>query len=145
MKQLLKTGLILALIGAIAAALVWKFYVNKPHEDIEKATPAYSMTTNEIWEKYNTVLSVADSLYTGKVIELSGKLSRVDKTDSLIYAVFVMEADSMFGDKSVRCEMLNKFAEETSKLAFDVPVKIKGFCTGYDQTDVKFNKCSIAK
>jgi len=145
MKKLIKIGFVLALIGAIAAVLVWKFYVNKPHDDIEKATPAYSITVNEIWEKYNANLSLSDSLYTGKVVQLSGTLSRIDKTDSLVYAVFVMEADSMFGDKSVRCEMLNKYATETSTLATGSEVNIKGFCTGFDQTDVKLNKCSIVK
>jgi hypothetical protein len=54
-----------------------------------------------------------------------------------------MEADSMFGDKSVRCEMLQKYNDAASKIKADTPMKIKGFCTGFDDTDIKFNKCSI--
>jgi len=145
MNKLLRIAVILAAIGAVAAALVWKFYINKPHEDIENATPAYSMATEEIWKQYNSDLKNADSLYTGKIIELTGKLNRTDKSDTLVYAVFVMEVDSMFGDKSVRCEMLQKYNNEASALPKDAPVKIKGFCTGFDQTDIKFNKCSIVK
>jgi hypothetical protein len=145
MKKILRIALILAGLGLISAALVWKFYVNKPHEDIENASPAYSISVNEIWGKYNVNLQKADSMYTGKVIEITGSFSRTDKTDSLVYAVFVMEADSMFGDKSVRCEMLPKYNEEASMLAGGSTVKVKGFCTGFDQTDIKFNKCSIVK
>ena len=145
MKKLIRVAVVIAVIGVVAAALVWKFYINKPHEDIENATPAYNMATEEIWNQYNTDPKKADSLYTGKVIELTGKLNRSDKSDTLVYAVFVMEADSMFGDKSVRCEMLQKYNSEASALPKDVPVKIKGFCTGFDQTDIKFNKCSIVK
>ena len=145
MKKALRIAAILAVIGVVAAALVWKFYINKPHEDIENATASYSMATEEIWKQYNADLKNADSLYTGKVIELTGKLNRTDKSDTLVYAVFVMEADSMFGDKSVRCEMLQKYNNEASSLPKDSPVKIKGFCTGFDQTDIKFNKCSIVK
>lgn len=145
MKKLLRIALILAGLGLIAAALVWKFYVNKPHEDIENATPAYSMSAEQLWKAYTSDMKTADSLYNGKVIELSGILNRTDKSDSLVYAVFVMEIDSMFGDKSVRCEMLQKFADETTQLAADVPVKIKGYCTGFDETDIKFNKCAIVK
>jgi len=145
MKKLLKIAGILAVIGVIVAALVWKFYINKPHEDIENATPAYTIATEEIWKQYNADLKTSDSLYTGKVIELTGKLNRTDKSDSLVYAVFVMEADSMFGDKSVRCEMLQNYNSEALALQKDASVKIKGFCTGFDQTDIKFNKCSIVK
>ena len=145
MHKIFKTGLILGVIGLVAAALVWKFYVNKPHDDIEKSTPAYTMATEEIWKQYNADLKTSDSLYTGKVIELSGTLNRADKSDSLVYAVFVMEADSLFGDKSVRCEMLQKYNDETIAIASGTAVKIKGFCTGFDGTDIKFNKCSIVK
>jgi len=105
MKKLVRVGLILAAIGLVAAALVWEFYVNKPHDDIEKATPAYSMATEEIWNQYNTNRKVADSLYNNKVIELSGSLSRIDKNDSLVSVIFVMAADSMFGDKTIACQM----------------------------------------
>ena len=145
MKKIIKITLVLAIIGAIGAALVWKFYVNKPHEDIENATASFSMTANDIWKSYTENLTLSDSLYTGKVVEISGALSRIDKTDTLIYAIFVMEADSMFGDKSIRCEMLDKFAAETELIAAGTELKIKGFCTGFDQTDVKFNKCSLVK
>ncbi len=145
MKKIMKFGLLILIVGAISAALVWKFYVNKPHEDIEKATPAFSLSVADIWKSYNENLTVSDSLYTGKVLELNGALSRVDKADSLTYAIFVMEADSMFGDKSIRCEMLEKYANEASGIASGTTIKIKGFCTGFDQTDVKLNKCSIIK
>ncbi len=145
MKKPVQIGLIIAAICGIAALLVLKFYINKPHEDIEKATPVYSMATVEIWKQYTTDLKNADSLYTGKVIELSGKINRADKSDSLVYAVFVMEIDSMFGDKSVRCEMLKKYNNETEAITAGTLIKIKGFCTGFDQTDIKFNKCSLIK
>jgi hypothetical protein len=145
MKKLFRIAFILVALGLLSAVLVWKFYVNKPHEDIENATPAYQMTAAEIWKQYTTDLKTADSMYTGKVIEITGNLSRTDTSDSLVYAVFVMEADSMFGDKSVRCEMLSKYNADLKSLPKDTRVKLKGFCTGFDQTDIKFNKCSRVK
>jgi len=145
MKKIFKIVLILAVVGIVAAALVWKFYVNKPHEDIDNATPAYSLTTDEIWQKYNSDLKNADSLYTGQVIELSGNLSRIDKNDSLVSVIFVMAADSMFGDKTISCQMYKKHNDEAAALASGSKVKIKGFCTGFNDPDIKFNKCSIVK
>ncbi len=145
MKKPVKIGIILSVTGVIAAALVWKFYVNKPHDDIDRATPAYSITTEEIWKQYNGNLKTADSVYTGKVIELTGELSRIDKNDSLVSVIFVMDADPMFGDKTISCQMYKKHNDEAASLATGTKVKIKGFCTGYNDTDIIFNKCSIVK
>lgn len=145
MNKLLKIGLILAVTGLIAAALIWKFYVNKPHDDIEKSTPVYSLSVDEIWSKYNTERKAADSLYNDQVIEVTGNLSRIDKNDSLVSVIFVMAADSMFGDKTIACQMYKKQNAEAGALAVGTKVKIKGVCIGYDDTDIKFNKCSIVK
>ena len=145
MKKLFKIIIILAITGVVAALLVWKFYVNKPHEDIDAATAAFSMTTEEIWKQYNENLQQADSLYTGKVIELSGTLSRIDKNDSLVSVIFVMAADSMFGDKTISCQMYQKHNEDVAELEPGSQVRIKGFCTGYNDPDIKFNKCSVIK
>ncbi len=145
MKKLLRIALILAAIGLVAAALIWKFYVNKPHDDIDTSTPAYSMSTEEIWKLYTEDLSAADSIYTGKVIELTGNFTRIDKNDSLVSVIFVMEADSMFGDKTISCMMYQKHNVEAIALTAGTNVKIKGYCTGFNDPDIKFNKCSIVK
>lgn len=144
-KKLLKLAVVLAITGGIAAALVWKFYVNKEHEDIDASTPAFSLTTEELWKQYNDYPHIADSMYTGKVIELSGSLGRIDKNDSLVSVVFVMAADSMFGDKTISCQMYLKHNDETAALSPGNRVKIKGYCTGYNDPDIKFNKCSVVK
>ena len=145
MKKFLRITLILAVIGVIAAALIWKFYINKPHADIEKAEPAYTMAAEQLWKEYNADLKLADSLYTGKILEVSGTIGATEKGDSLSYVVFIMEADSMFGNKSIRCEMLPKYSGDAGSMKQGEPGKIKGYCNGYDQTDIKLSKCSIVK
>jgi hypothetical protein len=72
-------------------------------------------------------------------------MSRLDKNDSLVSVIFVMAADSMFGDKTIACQMYKKHNDEAVALAAGTKVKIKGVCVGYDDTDIKFNKCSIVK
>jgi len=145
MNKWIKIIAILAVAGLIAAILVWKFYINKPHADIENTPAAYSLNTSELWKQYNQELKLSDSLYTGKVVEINGNLSNIDKVDTLVYLVFVMEPDPDFGNKTIRCEMLAKYNGEASALAPNSPVKVKGYCSGYDQTDIKFTKCSIIK
>lgn len=145
MKKLLKIAIILAISGIIVAALVWKFYINKSHEDIDAAKPAFSIAAVDLWAQYNDNLQKADSLYTGKVIEISGILSRIENNDSLVSLIFVMDADSMFGDKTIRCQAYPKHNMEASVLKPGSRVKIKGFCTGYNDTDIQLNKCSVIK
>jgi hypothetical protein len=128
-----------------SSIFIYSTLYNKPHDDIEKSTPAYSITTEQLWKNYNTNLKSADSIYTGKVIELTGNLSRIDKSDSLVSVIFVMDADPMFGDKTISCQMYIKHNKEAASLEAGTSVKIKGFCTGYNDTDIIFNKCSIVK
>lgn len=143
MKKWIKIIMALAVTGLIAAFLVYKFYINKPHKDIEHAKAEYTLNAQDLWNAYNTDLAKADSLYTGKVLLVEGNLSRVEKSDSLSYAVIVMEADSLFGDKSIRFEMLPNFTDKVANLQPGVNVKIKGACNGFDQTDIKLGSCSI--
>lgn len=145
MKKTFIIGIIIVAIGLVAAVLVWKFYINKPHDDIEKISPAYSVSTEEIWGKYNSDRKISDSLYNNQVIEITGNMSRVDKNDSLVSVIFIMAADSMFGDKTIACQMYKKHNDEAAALKMGEKVKIKGVCIGYDDTDIKFNKCSIVK
>lgn len=145
MKNLFKIVIVLAITGGIAAALVWKFYINKPHEDIDTATPAFTMSTQEIWQQFSDNIKSADSLYSGKVIVLSGNLSRIEKNDSLVSLIFVMAADSLFGDKTISCQMYQKHNGEATALLPGTPVKVKGICSGFNDPDIKFNKCSFVK
>jgi hypothetical protein len=145
MKKWIRILIIIAMTGIVAAVLVWKFYINKPHADIENTAPAYSLNATELWKQYNQELKLSDSLYTGKVIEIGGNLSNNDKVDSLVYLVFVMEPDPDFGNKTIRCEMLAKYNQEAVALKPNSEVKVKGYCSGYDQTDIKLTKCSIIK
>lgn len=145
MKKWFRILVALAVFGVLAAALLNKFYINKPHADIEKAKPAYEFVVGDLWHKYNSNLKTADSLYNGQVIQLTGKLGRAEENDSTVVAVFIIEEDSLFGDKSIRCEMLPKYNAEIKSLIAGKLIKVKGYCNGYDQTDIKLSKCSLVK
>jgi hypothetical protein len=41
--------------------------------------------------------------------------------------------------------MYKKYNDEALSLVAGTKMKIKGFCTGYSDPDIKFNKCSIVK
>ncbi|HOW30088.1 MAG TPA: hypothetical protein PLP88_00845 [Bacteroidales bacterium] len=146
MKKWLKVLLALAVLGIIAAFLVFKFYINKPHADIAAAKAEYTLSASDIWNQFTTDSKTAGEKYNGKVVELDGKLSSVENhADTTITLVFVMAADEMFGDKSIRCDMLPDWFTEAKALQPGTDIKVKGLVDGFDETDVKLSKCSTVK
>jgi hypothetical protein len=142
MKTWVKILLGVIVIGMIGLFLAYKFFYNKQHPDYENLEPAVTTTAVDIYQAFKTNKDAASARYNGKIIALTGSLSKMESADSLVTAVFVFTQGD-FGDEGVRCTMLKKFNDAAGKLQPDGEVKIKGFCTGYNETDVILEKCSI--
>ena len=132
----------LLLIGSIGGILGYKFVYNKPHRDYEKASPDFEMRTNDLFSMYQSTRADAESTYNGMVIQLTGKIYAVETIDSMTIVVFAIQ-EGMFGDEGIRCTMLPAYNDEASRLNAGQNVKLKGYCTGYNDTDVILEKCSI--
>ncbi|TRZ71276.1 MAG: hypothetical protein D4R97_06945 [Bacteroidetes bacterium] len=142
MKLWIKIILGLAVAGIGAALLIYHFVINKPHPDFEKIKPDYSLNAGAFYNEFKTSKENAHKLYNGKVIEITGKLARVESADTLTIAVFVFN-QGMFGDEGIRCTVSKKFNPETKKLKPDGIIRIKGYCTGFNETDVIMEHCSL--
>ena len=142
MKTWIKILLGLIVVGLIALFLVYKFVYNKQHPDYENIEPAFTVNAQDFYNAYKTNNEAASAKYNGKMIAINGKLSKVETADSLVTAVFVFNQGA-FGDEGIRCTMLKKFNTAAEKLQPDGEVKIKGYCTGFNETDVVLEKCSI--
>jgi hypothetical protein len=143
MKRWMKIIAALSVIALLAALYVWFFVYNKPHRDYEKAEPDHILAAEELFDAYRNDKDRADSLYTGMVIQIYGTLDKVEVADSIITAVFVFE-QGMFGDEGIRCVMLPDFHEAITSFESGDAVKLKGYCTGYNETDVIIEKSSLA-
>jgi hypothetical protein len=143
MNKWLKIIIGLAIFGIIVAGIGYKFIYNKPHKDYEKARPDYSLTSQALFFEYQNNKVDAQQNYNGKVIEISGYLNKVETHDSMTIAVFVMD-EGIFGDEGIRCTMLPNHSENILLYA-EKEVNIKGYCAGYNDTDVILEKCSIVK
>ena len=142
MKRWIKIILGLAVAGIAAVLLIYHFVINKPHPDFEKIKPDYSLNAGAFYKEFKTSKENANKLYNGKVIEITGRLSRVESADTLTIAVFVFN-QGMFGDEGIRCTMLKKFSADAKKLKPDGTIRIKGYCTGFNETDVIMEHCSL--
>ena len=142
MKIWMKILLGLLVIGIIAAFLVYKYIYNKQHPNYENIEASFSLNAQDLYQAFKDNKDAGAGKYNGKVVALTGKLSKVEAVDSIVTAVFVFDQGD-FGDEGIRCTMLKKFNEAAKKLQPDGEVKIKGYCTGYNETDVILEKCSI--
>ncbi|MFW5975013.1 MAG: OB-fold protein [Bacteroidota bacterium] len=140
-NKFLKIGLVVVIAGLIGALAVYHFVYNKPHKDYTKEKAAYSLKAETLFNEFVNETQKANETYTGKVVEITGKPDKVEQTDTTLVLVFAF-AEGMFGDEGIRCHMLSEY-QEAQDLALGGDVSIKGFCTGYNDTDVVMEHCSV--
>ena len=143
MKHLIiKLGIAGVILGLIAAALVFKFVVNKPHRDYEKTKAAFTLLAADLFQEYRTDRTKAETTFNGQVVQLNGRIDRIEQIDSLMVGVFVFDT-GIFGDEGVRCTMLPNHENSLLNLAEGTEARIKGYVTGFNDTDVILEKCSV--
>ncbi len=139
MKKL-KTGIAVSVaVILLSAAYVWFFVYNKPHRDFEKARPDVVESARQCYQNFKKSAKAPES---GKVVELFGVPKAIEHSDSLVTVVFAFQ-QGMFGDEGVRCTLLPQYNEEAGRLSLHDTVRIKGFCSGYNGTDVILEEGSI--
>jgi hypothetical protein len=141
---LIKLAGIIMFVGVIAGSLMYAFVYNKAHKDYENIKPDYTISASELYNSFKANTTASGTKYNGKVLSVTGKLTKVETTDSLVIGVFVFYC-GMFGDEGIRCTMLPKFNEEAKKLQPGNVYNIKGYCTGFNDPDVILEQCSIIK
>jgi len=132
----------LFLIGIVSAGLVYKFVINKPHQDYEKARPAYILSAADLFDSFRSDRKLAEDKYNGQVVLVIGKLDKIENDGSLVTGVFVFN-QGMFGDEGIRCAMLPDYSDRVANLDKGSEVRLKGYLTGYNETDVILENCSV--
>lgn len=144
MRKWYKIIAALVILGGIAGFLGYHFVYNKPHTDYEKADADFRITGERLFDLYTTSKAEAQQTYNGKVLEVSGNVSSVENPDSLTIVVFALR-EGMFGDEGIRFSVLQKYGASANELETGDPVTIKGYCTGYNDTDIILEYCSIIR
>ena len=136
--------LIVVILALLTALYVYVFIYNKPHRNYETATPDYILSSKTLFDSYKNDKLKAQKDYNGKVIQIKGNLKNIEDRDSLVVAIFVF-GQGDFGDEGIRCTMIPKFNREMREFKTTDFLNIKGYCTGYNGTDVILEKCSLVK
>ncbi len=125
----------------LAMAYVWFFVYNKPHRNFDKDKPDVVESATSCFQNF---LKNPNAAEAGKLVEIYGAASSVERSDSAVRVVFAFR-QGMFGDEGIRCTLLPKYWKMAEFLSLKEPLRIKGFCAGYNGTDVIFESCSILK
>ena len=137
-----KKIVIIGIVVAIGAALYgWFFIYNKPHTDYEKVSPDFVFQAEKLFNEYTNGNGTP---YTGKVIEIEGQAVSLDDADTLTTLIFVFR-EGDFGEEGIRCTFKPKFNDHLRKKQLPAPIRLKGFCAGYNGTDVVLEHCSLLK
>jgi hypothetical protein len=142
MKTWVKLAVGLVLVGILVITAVYFFIYNKPHTNYETADVSYHVSVQELYQSFVEDRILADSLYTGEVLIIEGPVTRIEAFGSLVIAVFALN-EGMFGEEGVRCTFLPKFNDKISQIEDGDFLKIKGYCTGYNDSDVILEHCSL--
>lgn len=142
MKKIGLIAIVLLILAGAAAFIVYKYVYNKPHTDYVKAKAELSVAAKRLWTDYSMNKDIADKKYTGKVLEIEGKIMRVETVDNLVIVVFAYRRGD-FGDEGIRVTMLPEYQQAAKGINPFKDIKIKGICTGYNDTDVIMESGSI--
>ncbi len=135
MKKILAIGL---LVPVLVMGYVYVFVYNKSHTDYANTDPEFELKAETL---YNSFTDSNDSKkYLGKVIMISGVVSSVESTDSTAVVSINFE-EGMFGTQGVRCNMLSPYV----LMKPGTEILVKGLCSGYNDTDVLLEYCTIKK
>lgn len=123
MKNLLKYGLLVALIGAAIGVYLW----NKPHENMDKAKTDVHLAANELFAAFSENEGAANSAYLDKVIAVKGVVREASKSADGLVKVTLESGDEMFG---VICQLDELSEHQRTDFEVGETVTFKGKCTG---------------
>jgi len=126
MLKLLKIGLpAVLLVGGLVA---FQMMQPKGPLDIHTATTEVTINASGLYAAFESDEEAANATYAGKVIEVSGSLNSIDKSEDGGFQV-KLTTDSPLG--SVLCNLAPGEASPANAAVIGGPVSVKGVCTGY--------------
>ena len=127
MEKIIRKYLMWVLIMGVGGIAFGAYMYNKPHKNIARTQPDYSLTATEVYREFDENELLANERYLNKVIAVKGELSKIEineKGDP----VLVLETGSALG--GVRCTMETGQAQQIATLQEGGEVQVKAICTG---------------
>lgn len=136
MKKLKIIVFVLIVLGLVGGTVAW-FQYNKPHRDAASEEAAHTLDAAELFAAFENDESGAMTEYGNKLIEVSGTVGEVIKSDE--NTIVLLESEHpLFGVKCLFLEHPNQ------SVSAGQTAIIKGFCSGLNG-DVEITRCALIK
>jgi hypothetical protein len=122
-RTILWIGILLLLL--LAAAWAYHLYV-KPHRSAAGETADFSVDADSLYSQYQANEQAADRKYLGKVIEVSGKLTEIQRNGNS--EVWILSQQP--GGGGINCQLFAGTGPDPEPRKGDA-VTVKGRCAGF--------------
>jgi len=136
MKRKIVLGVVLTVVVIITVIALLMYH--KPHTVIATEKAAYKLSASELGEAFSKDEGLANALYAGKVLEVTGTLKEIIMNDNT--PILMMGEPS--GMTSVSCYLQRENKDKARTLKTGTQITVKGVCNGF-LVDVVLDKCIL--
>jgi thioredoxin-related protein len=129
-------GIMLVLL-CLAGLGIYK--VMKPHHNAEYENTEATLSAKDLFSEFQSDEIQAGKKWTGKVIEITGKISSVSENDKYVSILLGVTAEG-----GINCSVLKKDLKRGDSFKVGENITIKGKCSGF-LMDVNLVDCVIKK
>lgn len=119
MKKIIITLVLLSLIGTLTGIYLF----NKPLESVSSMKSDYTIKASDLLSAFEDDESLANSKYLDKILEVGGRVNKVEHTDGK--TTIYLDADNPMSF------IIFQLEEKISTIQAGEVVTLKGVCTGY--------------
>lgn len=123
MKYLLAVVAGILVLGALIGYSIY----NKPHKDIKRADPDFTMSSADLFAQFEADEAAANQQFLDKIIQVSGKVVEVSSDEEGTTTVTLDGGGMMFG---VICKLDPLSQHGRNDFETGAAVTLKGICTG---------------
>jgi len=135
----MKKNILIVASFVVVLILAFVYYqFSKSHVDMASAKPIAILISDDLFAEFDNDENEANRLYLGKIIQVSGTIYSLEKSDKGDVNVLLMGDDDMFG---ITCNFDENKLDST-RLNKGENVMIKGECAGM-LSDVVLIRCVI--
>lgn len=140
MRKKISIKLIVPLAVIIIGGIIAMSYVFRvPENSVKNEKASYAVTSDELYTSFEENEATANDKFLGKVIEVTGEVSSIEKTETGQLVILLSCSSPMGG---VRCTFESKQDEVVKKLSPGTACTIKGKCSGI-LMEVVLDNCAL--
>lgn len=124
----------------VIAGLIWGIWMyNRPVKDLNSHNADFITTASDLQKEFTVDETYAGNKYTGKTIELTGKVTSINMEADKVVSILLETSDE---SSSVICTFRKSF--DPKDMDTMKPVRVKGELSGF-LMDVLLNNCVLVK